>query len=83
MTPDPARDDDRVARLEQQVALLCSALGIKNDDRAHVVPEEVVELIRADQRIQAVRLLRQLTGAKLIAAKRLVDGAAENLGASA
>jgi ribosomal protein L7/L12 len=83
MTTVPPNDDDRVARLEQQVALLCSALGIKNDDPAHVVPEEVVELIRADQRIQAVRLLRQLTGAKLVAAKRLVDGAAENLGASA
>jgi ribosomal protein L7/L12 len=83
MTTAPPNDDDRVARLEQQVALLCSALGIDNEDPAHVVPEEVVELIRADQRIQAVRLLRQLTGAKLVAAKRLVDGAAENLDARA
>jgi ribosomal protein L7/L12 len=83
MTTVPPNRDDRVAQLELQVALLCSALGIKNDDPAHVVPEEVVELIRADQRIQAVRRMRQLTGAKLVAAKRLVDGAAENLGTSA
>jgi ribosomal protein L7/L12 len=37
------------------------------------VPAEVVELARAGKTVQAISLLRKLTGATLVEAKRVVD----------
>lgn len=80
MTTDAHDQEDRIARLEQQVALLCRALGIDNDDPTQVVPDEVIELVRQDHQVQAMHKMRQLTGAGLVSAKELVDAAAATLG---
>jgi ribosomal protein L7/L12 len=37
------------------------------------VPAEVVELVRAGQKIQAISELRRLTGASLVEAKDIVE----------
>ncbi len=75
----------RLALLEQQVRLLSDRLGIPcptfgSDVGATVpgqfeegVPSEVVALARSGNKIAAIKLLRELTGADLREAKEAVD----------
>jgi ribosomal protein L7/L12 len=73
-----SESDTRHARLERQVRLLAAGLEIAVQDPERVVQDEVVELAREGKHVEAVRELRRSTGLGLIAAKRVVDAAAES-----
>jgi hypothetical protein len=63
---------ERLRRLESQVELLSQRLGIPYDDGTSGIPHEVVELVRADKRIQAVKRYQELAGCDLATARDVV-----------
>lgn len=66
---------ERVARLEAQMALLRRNLGMSDEPAPEwKVSPEVGELIARGERKEAVRLVREETGASLKDAMRIVDG---------
>ena len=79
-------DETQLARrfeiIERQLRALSQHLGVDCPDfasdgltasSASSVPEEVAQLARSGKAIQAISLLRQLTGATLVEAKKIVD----------
>ena len=58
-------------RLERKVDLILSHLGL---DPNHGVNEKVLELVKAGQKIPAIKLYREQTGAGLKDAKDYVEG---------
>ena len=66
----------RIRRLEAQVALLSEKLGLPFEEAgaASGVPQEVVALAQSGNKIQAIKLYRELTGVGLAEAKDVVDG---------
>ncbi len=75
MTDEHAFEELRLRNrsLEEQVRLLSAAAKFRFEDPGAVVSDDVVELARSGQTVEAVKRLRQETGAGLIAAKRVVD----------
>jgi hypothetical protein len=63
---------DKLNRLEKNVALIASHLGIALDDPAAALSPEVRELARTD-RIQAAKLHSEQTGADFLEAQRVVN----------
>jgi ribosomal protein L7/L12 len=72
----------RFAIIEKQLRAISQHLGIDSPEfasdglasgGASGVPAEVVQLARSGKAIQAISLLRQLTGATLVEAKKVVD----------
>lgn len=64
----------RVAKLERTVAFLLERLKLEYVDKPdHVEYADIVELVRQNKKIEAVRLYRDKTGASLMAAKEFVD----------
>ncbi len=59
-----------VGRLDRKVDLILKHLGI---DPNQEVNQEIVELMKAGQKIQAIKLYRQQTGAGLKEAKDYVE----------
>jgi hypothetical protein len=53
----------RVQRIEAQLALVSEKVGLPFEDPAASAPPEVLELVRAGDRIGAIRKYRELTGA--------------------
>ena len=85
---DDAQLAQRFAALEQQVKLLSDRLGVEcppfpgagaaaADTSAAVapgaVPDEVAELARAGHTTKAISMLRMMTGATLLEAKKIVE----------
>jgi len=76
---DDAQLAQRFALLEAQVKLLSDQLGMPCPPFAGVaaagsaVPDEIVDLVRAGKKIQAISELRRLTGASLVEAKNIVE----------
>lgn len=66
-----SRTDRRVARSERRIGLTVDSPGI--EPRREPWQDEVLRLVRAGKRIQAVRAYREATGAGLAAAKEAVD----------
>ena len=64
---------DRTNELEDQVRYLAAGLGLPVSDPAAAVPAEVVRLARSGEPVAAVRELREETGIRLVAAKKIVD----------
>ncbi|WP_090930408.1 hypothetical protein [Nonomuraea jiangxiensis] len=70
--------EERVARLEEQVASLQRHLGV---DSALVavrperprLPPEFFTALRAGKKVTAIKIYREATGASLLAAKQAVD----------
>jgi hypothetical protein len=63
---------DRLNRLERNVSLIASHLGIELDDPAAAVSPEVKELAKTD-RIQAAKLHSEQTGVDFVEAQRVVN----------
>jgi hypothetical protein len=63
---------DKISRLERNVSLIASHLGIELDDPAAAVSQEVAELARTD-RIQAAKLHAEQTGVDFVEAQRIVN----------
>ena len=62
----------RVAALEAQMQALLEHLGV-SDSPSDALERQVIEFIRADRVIEAVKLYRERTGLGLAAAKDAVD----------
>jgi hypothetical protein len=73
--------DQRLARLEGQVSRLMQELGIEDDGKvpADSLQERIRPLIRADQKIQAIKVVREQTGLGLKEAKDYVDDLAARM----
>jgi ribosomal protein L7/L12 len=64
----------RCAALEAQVALLSERLGIPFTTVTSRTPDEVVALVRAGRKLEALKRYRELTGATFEDARLVVDG---------
>jgi len=64
---------NRLDRIETQIRAISTHLGIPFDDGTSTIPPEVVELVRADKRLQATQKYAELTGADLATAKDVVS----------
>ena len=66
---------ERVERLEAQMAFLQRSLGVSDEPAPEWrISTEVADLISRGERKEAVRLVREQTGAGLKDAVRIVDG---------
>jgi ribosomal protein L7/L12 len=66
---------ERVERLESQMAFLQRSLGVSDEPAPEwQISTEVADLISRGERKEAVRLVREQTGASLKDAVRIVDG---------
>ena len=63
----------RLTEIEAQLELVSERLGIPWSRPGATLPAEVRDLARAGKKIDAIKLLRQLTGLSLVEAKRAVD----------
>ena len=63
----------RVSRLEAQVAQIYEHLGIEPPGPPAGVPLDVIDLASSGNRIAAIKRYRELTGADLEEAKRVVS----------
>ena len=63
----------RLQRIEAQLALLSQKAGVPFEDPAANAPPEVLELVRAGDRMGAIRKYRELTGAGMQEAQELVE----------
>ena len=63
----------RLQRIEAQLALLSQKAGVPFEDPAASAPPEVLELVRAGDRMGAIRKYRELTGAGMHEAQELVE----------
>ena len=66
--------NERLARIESQVALVSRRLDIPFEEPAAKVPPEVVELARAGKTLDAVKRYRELTDASFDEARAVVVG---------
>lgn len=64
---------ERLDRIENQIRTISTHLGIPYDEGTSAIPPEVVELVRAEKRLQAVQKYAQLTGADLATAQDVVS----------
>ncbi|GAA2404176.1 hypothetical protein GCM10010378_54010 [Streptomyces viridochromogenes] len=60
----------RAARLEHKLDLVLGHLGLREEDPRLA---EVAALLRADKKIQAIKVYREVTGAGLAEAKNAVE----------
>ena len=61
----------RLRRIERKIDLILKHLGLDPDQG---VNQQVMELVKAGQKIQAIKLYREQTGAGLKEAKEYVEG---------
>ncbi|MEU6403859.1 ribosomal protein L7/L12 [Streptomyces sp. NPDC046985] len=65
-----SRVDRRLARVEGKLDLILDHLGLREDEPWR---DEVVELVRAGRKIEAIKVYRKATGAGLPEAKDAVE----------
>ena len=63
----------RLSRIEEQLALLSEKAGVPFEDAAASAPPEVLELVRAGDRMGAIRKYRELTGADMQEASAAIE----------
>jgi ribosomal protein L7/L12 len=63
----------RVATLEAQMSALLEHFGVMNRD-GDGLQDEIMRLVRANQKIEAIKRYRERTGASLLEAKNYVEG---------
>lgn len=64
----------RCAAIEAQLALVSEKLGLPYAAAASAAPPDVVALVRAGKKLDAVRRYRELTGADFVTARDVIDG---------
>ena len=70
-----------VARVEAKLDLLLNQANIKFDPFAHV-SDDIVEALRANRKIEAIKLYRQATGVGLKEAKEFIEEVQRRAGMS-
>jgi ribosomal protein L7/L12 len=68
------RVNERLRAIEAQLALLSEKAGIPYEAPGSDVPEEVVELARSGNKLDAIKKYRELTGAGGDEAREVVAG---------
>jgi ribosomal protein L7/L12 len=68
------RVNERLRAIETQLALLSEKAGIPYEAPGSDVPDEVVELARAGNKLDAIKKYRELTGAGGDEAREVVAG---------
>jgi ribosomal protein L7/L12 len=63
----------RLARIEDQVALVSEKLGLPFELPSDGVPLEVASLVREGKRLEAIKAYRELTGADFAEARGVVE----------
>jgi ribosomal protein L7/L12 len=63
----------RVEKLERQVAALMQAVGLHDAAESAAMTPEILDLVRRGDKLKAIRLYREATGAPLKAAKAYID----------
>jgi hypothetical protein len=71
---DVNRISQRLALIEEKLKQLSEVVGVPYEDPADGVPPEVVDLVRNGDRIGAIKLYRELTGASGDDARDVVNG---------
>ena len=64
---------ERFRAIESQLALISEKLGLPYENPADAVPQEVVELVHAGKRLEAVTRYRELTHATFEEARTVVS----------
>jgi ribosomal protein L7/L12 len=64
----------RLRKIEEQLAVLSEQAGVSYEAPSKSVPEEVVRLVEAGDRLGALRKYRELTGCGSEEAKEVVAG---------
>jgi hypothetical protein len=67
------RINERLARLEEQMALVSEKLGLPFELPNAGVPLEVASLVREGKRLEAIKRYRELTGADFDEARSVVE----------
>ena len=63
---------ERFRAIEAQLALISEKLGVPYDNPEDAVPREVVELVHAGKRLEAVTRYRELTNARFDVARDVI-----------
>jgi hypothetical protein len=64
---------DRLERMERNLQLLASNLGIELEDPASGVDPDITELARSGDRMRAAKLYAERTGADFVTAQGVVN----------
>ncbi len=64
---------EKIQRLERNVSLIASHLGIELDDPAAALSSEVVRLAQSGDRMAAAKLHSEQTGVDFVEAQRIVN----------
>jgi hypothetical protein len=64
---------ERLERLERNVRMLAEATGTRIEDPAESVDDDVAELARSGQRMQAANMYAERTGSDFVTAQRVVN----------
>jgi ribosomal protein L7/L12 len=62
----------RLRGIEEQLAILSEKAGVPYEAPSRTVPEEVLELVQAGDRMGAIKKYRELTGCGMDEAKEMV-----------
>lgn len=65
--------EERIRRLEEQVARLYAHLGLREDAPSGGLDPEVQQLVSSGKKIHAIKLHRERTGLGLAATKDAID----------
>jgi ribosomal protein L7/L12 len=63
----------KVAKLERQIAFLMQTLALEYQDEPDAVSPEIIDLLQRGKKIQAIKLYRETSGASLKAAKAFIE----------
>jgi ribosomal protein L7/L12 len=64
---------ERLAAIEAQLAILSEKAGVPYERPSEGVPQEIVDLVHAGNKLEAIRQYRILTGASLADAQKVVE----------
>lgn len=70
----------RVAELEDRLDFLYKRLGIEYNDHPGTADPRIIESLKRGNKIEAIKVYRELTNAGLAEAKRVIDALEASLG---
>jgi ribosomal protein L7/L12 len=68
-----AQVGERLAGIEAQLAVLSEKAGVPYSPPNEGIPQEIVDLVHAGNKIEAIRQYRIMTGASLDESRRVVE----------
>ena len=65
---------ERLRKIEAQLSIVSEKVGVPYENPSASAPPEVVELVQAGKRVDAIKRYRELTNASLEEAQSVVSG---------